>query len=252
MWASSIGLAALLFVACGGGSSSHGSAPTSTSTVSTSTFTSTRAVSTEDANLTAADFKNVNDYTRVGDHFVRTCAAISRRRSRWRGRRTAGAIPSAPSSRSCRRRRWSSGRAGFNPSDGRLGVLLARRVGARHQDPLRAAPRRCSTASATVARRATVPPIRSSISCAAPRTAASRCRSGLPCSSGLAANPIRDPADRALRRRDDGACPRVVELARGPCVRSRRRHAAGAAPCSRRASSAAVRLQRFEIGRRVG
>jgi hypothetical protein len=57
-WGSALVLAALLFVACGGAGSPRSSPATST----------THPV--EDANLTAADFRNLNDMTRVGDHFV--------------------------------------------------------------------------------------------------------------------------------------------------------------------------------------
>jgi hypothetical protein len=61
VWGSAIGLAALLFVACGG-SSSHTTDPPPSTTPTT--------VKVEDAKLRAADFTNVNSMTRVGDHFV--------------------------------------------------------------------------------------------------------------------------------------------------------------------------------------
>jgi hypothetical protein len=67
VWGSAIALGALLFVACGGGSSGPStSAPTSTAT---STPTPTTLV-VQDAKLSAADFRNVTTMTRVGDHFI--------------------------------------------------------------------------------------------------------------------------------------------------------------------------------------
>ncbi|HEV7527032.1 MAG TPA: hypothetical protein VGP92_18895 [Acidimicrobiia bacterium] len=60
VWGSAIGLAAVVFVACGGGSSvKHATAPTPPTTVVV-----------EDAKFTAADFANINLLTRVEDHFV--------------------------------------------------------------------------------------------------------------------------------------------------------------------------------------
>jgi hypothetical protein len=75
VWGSALALGALLFVACGGGSSGHPtSAPPSTSLSSTSQSESASTTPTtlvvQDAKLSAADFKNVNTMTRVGDHFV--------------------------------------------------------------------------------------------------------------------------------------------------------------------------------------
>jgi hypothetical protein len=55
--------AALLFVACGSGSSHSASAPSSTSGSVTTT-------SLPDVAPTAADFVNINTMTRIGDHFV--------------------------------------------------------------------------------------------------------------------------------------------------------------------------------------
>jgi hypothetical protein len=74
VWGSALVLSALLFVACGGGSSKPSTAPASSpsaspSSDSTSTSPPTTAVA-QDAKLSAADFKNVNTMTRVGDHFV--------------------------------------------------------------------------------------------------------------------------------------------------------------------------------------
>jgi mono/diheme cytochrome c family protein len=70
VWGSALALGTLLFVACGGGSSGHpASAPPSTSPSSIGSTTPTTLV-VQDAKLSAADFKNVNTMTRVGDHFV--------------------------------------------------------------------------------------------------------------------------------------------------------------------------------------
>jgi hypothetical protein len=63
-WGSTVCVAALLFVACGGGSAKRG-APEPASVTTT-----TQAAPAEDANLTAADFENIHLMTRVGDHFV--------------------------------------------------------------------------------------------------------------------------------------------------------------------------------------
>jgi hypothetical protein len=63
-WGSAVGVAALLFVACGG--SGSGSAHRAATPAPTRT-TIARA---EDAALTAADFTNIHSMTRVGDHFV--------------------------------------------------------------------------------------------------------------------------------------------------------------------------------------
>ncbi len=57
-WASAIVVAAALLVACGGGGKQ--ATPSTTSTT----------VQAEDAKMTAADFRNVNTMTRVGDHFI--------------------------------------------------------------------------------------------------------------------------------------------------------------------------------------
>src|SRR5262249_2330432 len=59
-WALALGVAAVLFVACG----SHDTK------ASGATASSSSSSSTEDANLTAADFPNINTMTPVGDHFV--------------------------------------------------------------------------------------------------------------------------------------------------------------------------------------
>ena len=67
VWGSAIALSAVLFVACGGGSSpSHPAAAPPSSVASTSPTT----LVVQDAKLSAADFKNINTMTRVGDHFV--------------------------------------------------------------------------------------------------------------------------------------------------------------------------------------
>ncbi len=62
---STIVAAALLLVACGSSSKGKGGGG-----YGAGTGTPASAVSTEDANLTAADFRNVNTMTRVGDHFI--------------------------------------------------------------------------------------------------------------------------------------------------------------------------------------
>jgi hypothetical protein len=63
VWGSALALAAVLFVACGGGSSHPETAAGPSST-------SPPARVVEDAKLVASDFRNVNTMTRVGDHFV--------------------------------------------------------------------------------------------------------------------------------------------------------------------------------------
>jgi hypothetical protein len=70
VWGSALVLSALVFVACGGGSSRPSAAPTpAPATSSTSTSPPTTAAP-QDAKLSAADFENINRMTRVGDHFV--------------------------------------------------------------------------------------------------------------------------------------------------------------------------------------
>jgi hypothetical protein len=66
VWGSALALASVVFVACGAGSSSGNIAAQSSSLPSTSPIT----VVVEDAKLSAADFTNINQMTRVGDHFV--------------------------------------------------------------------------------------------------------------------------------------------------------------------------------------
>src|SRR5258707_3490919 len=56
-----LALASVLFVACGGGSSGS---------LSTAAPTSSTNAVVVDAKLSAADFKNINTMTRVGDHFI--------------------------------------------------------------------------------------------------------------------------------------------------------------------------------------
>ena len=73
-------VAALLFVACGGGSTAakpaasapSTSAPSTSAPASSSTArsTTTAPAAVPDVNPTAADFVNINTMTRVGDHFV--------------------------------------------------------------------------------------------------------------------------------------------------------------------------------------
>jgi hypothetical protein len=62
VWGSALLLAAAVFVACGGGSSGGPAAAPPSSARTT--------VPPEDARLNAADFRNINTMTRVGDHFV--------------------------------------------------------------------------------------------------------------------------------------------------------------------------------------
>jgi len=64
--ASTLGFAALLFVACGGSSSS----PSSASRPQPTDATPSTAAAFRDVEPTAADFVNINTMTRVDDHFV--------------------------------------------------------------------------------------------------------------------------------------------------------------------------------------
>jgi len=59
VWGSALALASVVFVACGGGTSGYGSSAAPTTTVVV-----------EDAKFVASDFGNINNLTRVGDHFV--------------------------------------------------------------------------------------------------------------------------------------------------------------------------------------
>jgi hypothetical protein len=68
-------LAALLIVACGGGSGHPAAAPATGTTATGTTVTGTTATGTTATTLpdvapTPADFVNINTMTRVGDHFV--------------------------------------------------------------------------------------------------------------------------------------------------------------------------------------
>ena len=63
-------LAALLFVACGGGSGDSARAPTSTLRPTGTAPTTSAAPQFRDVVPTASDFVNINTMTRVGDHFV--------------------------------------------------------------------------------------------------------------------------------------------------------------------------------------
>ena len=67
VWVSALVLSAGVFVACGGSSSHPAAIPPSTAS---SVAASTTPTTLQDAKLTAADFKNINTMTRVGDHFV--------------------------------------------------------------------------------------------------------------------------------------------------------------------------------------
>jgi hypothetical protein len=66
VWGSALVLGAAVFVACGGGSYNGRSTAPSTSGPG-STTSPTRP---QDARLGAAEFRNINTMTRVGDHFV--------------------------------------------------------------------------------------------------------------------------------------------------------------------------------------
>ncbi len=107
VWGSAIIVAAALFVACGGGG--HHAAPVVTST----TTTSARA---EDANLTAADFHNVNTMTRVGRHFITNvrghlAAAVAVAKSKTGGTYPVGTIIQLVPQEAMVKRR-----AGFSPA----------------------------------------------------------------------------------------------------------------------------------------
>ena len=100
-------VAAALFVACGGGS--RHAAPGATSTTST-------AARTEDADLTAADFHNVNTMTRIGRHFITNvrghrAAAVAVARSKTGGTYPVGTIIQLVPQEAMVKRR-----AGFSPA----------------------------------------------------------------------------------------------------------------------------------------
>jgi hypothetical protein len=107
VWGSAIVVAAVLFVACGGGSNqSSRPAPTSTSTTAPA----------EDAKLTAADFRNVNTMTRVGDHFIANvrghlAGAVAVARSKTGGIYPVGTIIQLVPTEAMVKRR-----AGFSPA----------------------------------------------------------------------------------------------------------------------------------------
>jgi hypothetical protein len=87
VWWTTLALASVVFVACGG-SSGYGSAPAPTPSTT---------VAVEDAKLNAADFGNINDLTRVDDHFVgnrrgHLAAALAVARSAKGGRYPVGTI----------------------------------------------------------------------------------------------------------------------------------------------------------------
>jgi hypothetical protein len=92
VWGSSLALASVLFVACGGGSSAgHAAVPAPAPPPSSTT------VLVQDAKLGAADFVNINTMTRVGDHFVTNvrghlAEALAVARSATGGRYPVGTI----------------------------------------------------------------------------------------------------------------------------------------------------------------
>jgi len=94
VWASALLLAAGVFAACGGGS--YGGQPAAApSSVPASASTSPKHL--EDARLRAADFRNINSMTRVGDHFLTNvrghlAAALAVARSPQGGRYPVGTI----------------------------------------------------------------------------------------------------------------------------------------------------------------
>jgi hypothetical protein len=92
VWGSALAPAALLFVACGAGSSGKAAVPPPSTSPSTPT-----TVVVEDAKLGPADFRNINTMTRVGDHFVGNVrghlpAALAVARSDSGGRYPVGTI----------------------------------------------------------------------------------------------------------------------------------------------------------------
>jgi hypothetical protein len=108
VWGSAVVVAAALFVACGGGSSKPVSrpAPTATST----------PAPVEDAVLTAADFRNVNTMTHVGDHFIANvrghlAEAVAVARSKTGGTYPVGTIIQLVPTEAMVKRR-----AGFSPA----------------------------------------------------------------------------------------------------------------------------------------
>jgi hypothetical protein len=76
VWGSALALGTLLFVACGGGSSGQprtsrsSTAQSSTASTSSKVSVPPTTLVVQDAQLSAADFRNVHTMTRVGDHFV--------------------------------------------------------------------------------------------------------------------------------------------------------------------------------------
>jgi len=136
---SSLALASVLFVACGSGSSTgKGAEPASLPSTSPTT------VVVEDAKLRAADFPNINEMTRVDDHFVgnvrghlaQALAVVAfgdGRALSGRHRPPTGAAGGD-----------GEARAGLQPGDERLGSFFSLdcfRVGNAHPEPGRG--RRC-------------------------------------------------------------------------------------------------------------
>jgi hypothetical protein len=70
VWGSALVLSALVFIACGGGSSKPSAAPAPPPSTSPASTSPPSTAAPEDAKLSAADFRNINRMTRVGDHFV--------------------------------------------------------------------------------------------------------------------------------------------------------------------------------------
>ena len=122
-------LAAVLFVACGGTTNPGGPPRTAGSTASTPSTAAPAAL--PDVAPTAADFVNINTMTRVGDHFVGSlnghlAAALAVARSPKGGVYPVGTVVQLiPTEAMVKRHK------GYSPSTGRLGVLLAERLGRR-------------------------------------------------------------------------------------------------------------------------
>ncbi|MDP9336131.1 MAG: hypothetical protein M3Q30_22865 [Actinomycetota bacterium] len=71
VWGSALAFASVLFVACGGASSGRRTtAPPTTAPPTTAPPTTSTTRVVEDAELSAASFRNINLMTPVGDHFV--------------------------------------------------------------------------------------------------------------------------------------------------------------------------------------
>jgi len=109
VWVGALAIGVLLFVACGGTSAKHTAAPAPPTTAKP-------VKSVEDARVTAATFTNVNDMTRVGDHFVANinghlAQALAVARSKTGGVYPVGTVLQLVPTEAMVKRR-----TGFNPS----------------------------------------------------------------------------------------------------------------------------------------